>query len=135
MMRSRSLRLQCSQSKGGLLERVGQDWAFSRKPAVFCRWPGVSMQRAAVDLEGAGHLGLSANYTSLNSFSLEGKSEWQALKAIRMPMPVFVLEYILMYEKRYVLLLSKYFVNGIICAYSYNRHRKFLSFIQFSLRC
>lgn len=67
------------------------------------------MQRAAVDLEGAGQLGLSANYTPLSSLSLEGKSEWQALKAIRMPMPVFVLEYILMYEKRYVLLLSKYF--------------------------
>lgn len=109
MMSSRSLRLQCNQSKGGLLERVGQDWAFPRKPAVFCRWPGVSMQRAAVDLEGAGQLGLSANYTPLSSLSLEGKSEWQALKAIRMPMPVFVLEYILMYEKRYVLLLSKYF--------------------------
>lgn len=67
--------------------------------------------------------------TLLSTLSLEGKSEWQALKAIRMPMPVFVLEYILMYEKRYVLLLSKYFVNGIICVYSSNRHRKFLSFM------
>ena len=109
MMRSRSLRLQCSQSKGGLLECVGQDWAFSRKPAVFWRWPGVSMQRAAVDPEGAGQLGLSATYTPLGALSLEGKSEWQALKVIRIPVPVLVLEYILTYEKRYVLLLSKYF--------------------------
>ena len=67
------------------------------------------MQRAAVDPEGAGQLGLSATYTPLGALSLEGKSEWQALKVIRIPVPVFVLEYILTYEKRYVLLLSKYF--------------------------
>lgn len=109
MARFRSLRLQCSRSEGGLLACVGQDQAFSRKLAVFCRWPGVSMQRAAGDHEGAGQLGLSANYTPPSSFSLEGKSEWQALKVIKMLMPVFVLEYILMYENRYVLLLSKYF--------------------------
>jgi len=135
MMRSRSLRLQCSQSKGALLECVGQDWAFSRKPAAFWRWPGVSMQRAAVDPEAAGQLGLSATYTPLSALSLEEKSEWQALKVIRIPVPVFVLEYILSMKSGMFCYCQSIFVNGIICAYSSNRHRKFLSFIQFSLRC
>ena len=33
----------------------------------------------------------AATYTPLGALSLEGKSEWQALKVIRIPVPVFVL--------------------------------------------
>lgn len=96
------------QPEHRLLECIRQERACPRMPAVFSHWPGVGMN-AAVDPKGAGQLGLSANYTSLSSFSLEGRSEWHALKAGRMPMCVFVLQYVLKCEKQYVLLLSKSF--------------------------